>query len=528
MGCHSWVAVLCACVLALGIAAGAVASGDHSEIRVVAAAVDDWSGVEDLSAGVDRGGQPAIDSVELTVVAEALTVRPLNGLITVCGEVRNDGDSAVSALSLQVVALDGDGHLLDTGQTPLPASSPAVPWNAPVDLLAAGATGLFSVTLGASVDDVATVLVRALGIETDLVPGELTLELVGDWDVQAMPQSIQLAGRVRNPTASGIAGLAVTVAAREPSGAVLAVGRSYPRASMIGGYRGGLRPGEEAEVDLTLFGDPAELATAELETVVTGRPYGGGSFRYGVVGLAHSPGAGGSVWRSSLALTNRSGAPAGVELRYVFSEGREERSLQLADGETFHRDDVVRTLFGVNGSSAGYVQIASSTPLTVAARTSNQLPAGTFGQALPVYTPEMTIELMGAGVLSGLRGGAGFRSNIGLVNMSASDCECRVRLVGPRGELLREWPSVGVGPSSWRQLNDVMPANAELAAAVVAPGSGCWMWAYASVIDEATGDPTTIVVEPTTVIDLTPYPYRRPGAISGSWAGQDVPAPPGP
>jgi hypothetical protein len=37
--------------------------------------------------------------------------------------------------------------------------------------------------LGATIDAAATILVRATGIEADLVPGEVTLELVGDWDV---------------------------------------------------------------------------------------------------------------------------------------------------------------------------------------------------------------------------------------------------------------------------------------------------------------------------------------------------------
>jgi hypothetical protein len=528
MGSHSMIAVLGAAALCLGVATAAAGTTTHPEIRVVAGAIDDQFGFGGLGEDRQRDELHLGEQVELTVIEESLTVRPRDGLITVSGEVRNGSTSTVEVFSLQAVALDVDGELLDTVQTLLPASSPAEPWNAPRDLMAPGATAFFAVTLRASSDAAATVLVRALGIEVDLVPGEIALELVGDWDVRETPHRIELSGMVRNPTAGSIAGLSVTVAARAPSGAVLGVGRIYPRAGLIGGYLGGLRPGEETEVDLTLAVDPAEFETADLETLVTGRPYGGGSFRYGVVGIAHSRGVDGSVWRSSLTLTNRSGAPAGVVLRYDYAGGREEASLELDDGETFHRDDVVRTFFGVGGSSAGYVQITSSAPITVTGRTIDETPAGGFGQALPVYTPTMTMDLMGGGVLSGLRGGGDFRSNIGLVNMGTSDCACGVRLFDPSGDLLWKRASVEVGPTAWRQLNDVMPADAAVAYAVVEPAFGCWMWAYASVIEEASGDPTTIVAEPATVVDLTPYPYRWGGGIMGSWADQDVPEPPRP
>ncbi len=338
-----------------------------------------------------------------------------------------------------------------------------------------------------------------------------------------------LSGRVRNPTTVSIAGLSVMVVARAPSGSVLVVGRGYPQAGLIGGYLGGLRPGEETDVHVVLIVDPTDFATADLATLATGRPYGGGRFRYGVVGLAHSPGAGGALWRSSLTLTNRSGTPAGVALRYEHADGREEVTLELGDGETFHREDVVRSFFDVTGSSAGYVQISASAPLTVTGRTSNKTPAGGFGQALPVFTPEMTMELVGGGVLSGLRGGGVFRSNIGFVNMGTLNCTCSVRLFDPSGELVWERTGFEVEPTEWRQLNDVVPADVTVAHAVVEPSNNhCWMWTYASVIEEASGDPTTIAVEFPTVIDLSPFRYGGARTLLGSWADQEMPGPPRP
>ncbi len=100
---------------------------------------------------------------------------------------------------------------------------------------------------------------------------------------------------------------------------MLAAGRDYPRADLIGGYLGGLRSGDETEVEMFLTIDEAAFETATLETRADGYRYTGGFFRYGVAGIAHSPGAEASVWRSSLGLTNDSGAPAGVTLTYFHS-----------------------------------------------------------------------------------------------------------------------------------------------------------------------------------------------------------------
>jgi hypothetical protein len=529
MGSQSMSVVVGAAVSLLAAATVAPNTHNQPEIRAVESAADDQPGFLGRGESPSRDELSSIDFVDLTVIEESLHVWSWDGTgtLTVCGEVRNDSDLTLSALSLGAVALDAEGELLDTVRRVIFASSPAERWDSAANLMAPGSTALFTATLGSSIDAAATILIRATGIETEATPGDLTLEQVGDWEVDEMsPGVLLLRGRVRNPTASSIVGLRVTVAARAPSGAVLDVGRTYPRANLIGGYLGGLRPGEETEVALNLYLDPADRDTAQLETVVTGRPYGGGSFRYGIAGIAHNAGARGSVWRSSLTLTNRSGAPAAVALNYEYLEGNEQFSIELDHGETFHRDDVVRTVFGVAGPSTGYVQVTSSTPLTVTGRTSNERTEGSFGQVLPVFTPEMTTELLGGGVLSGLRGGERFRSNIGLVNMGTRNCACSVRMFDLDGNLLREWPSVPLGPTYWHQLNDVMPADAELASAVVEPEFGCWMWAYASVIDEVSGDPTTIMIEPATVIDLSPGLWGA--AIADYWADWQVVGPPRP
>jgi len=300
--------------------------------------------------------------------------------------------------------------------------------------------------------------------------------------------------------------------------------RIYPGGERIGGYLGGIRAGAEIDVGFLEYVDLEEIAADSVETMLAGRPYEGGRFDFGLAGVAHLPGAEGTVWRSSLGLTNRSGAAGGVALAYHHSGGRVAAELVLADGEAVDFEDVVQSLFGVGGASAGYVQIRSTVPLTVSGRTANETPDGGFGQALPVYTRAMTFDIsIGLpGVLSTLRGGPQFRTNIGLVNMADAECTARVQLLDQTGAVVSDPGQIHLGPTEWRQLNNAVPASVEGAYATVEPQGGCPIWAYASVIENATGDPTTVLLVPGTEIDLAPW--RARGFAGGHpWADMEPP-----
>jgi len=467
--------------------------------------------------------QGAPGSRELTVVEETVSLSSRYDSLKVIGEIRNDNENTVGFISIQVVALDSEGRLLEAVRMSVPGVPPCEPVEYPTALLRSGGTIVFRAFLSCDFSEVETVVLRATGSTTSFEPCELALGLIDAWEVEDWGGRIALRGTVRNTTEIDVIDLRVTIVARDPSGAIVDLEREYPLGAIIGGYIGGLHAGDELEVLLSTGIDTEAFDSLSLETRIAGRPYGGGRFEYGVVGIAHSPGANGSSWRSSLGATNLSGAPLSAVLTYYYSGGQVDALLELDADESILYDDVARTLFGVGGQSSGYVQITSSAPLTLRGRTSNESDLGGFGQSLPVYTPEMTQELW-FGNLSGLRGGEAFRTNIGLVNMAGNDCACRVRTFTRDGTLLREFAAVELGETDWLQLNDVIPEHVEVAYATVDPGQGCWMWAYASVIEEATGDPTTIEVEPATVIDLAPFSSRGGWQI-GSWPRQELPEP---
>jgi len=511
-------------VIVVGIA-GAIGAGEFRP------ATDSWpvagaeSGPDGSAVKVADVGDPVV----LTVLDGTVTSSQIGGLRTLIGQVRNDSDEVVVLDRLEAAVFDSDGALVAvaTGRIYGDAMAPD-PVVGSVEGLAPGAIAAFSVSMLAQEDDVEAVMIRASGHAADVEIADPALEVVTDWEIGESPHGIVTASCiVRNVTDHDVVGVSATAVLTDPDGTVFAVERVYPSGAVIGGFSGGVRAGEELTVNLAFDAERDRVEQAGWDVRFSGRTYDGGSFRYGVVGLAHTIGVSGSVWRSSLTLTNRSGAAAAVRLRYFEGNRTADAALEIADGETVDRDDVVRSLFDVSGASAGSVQISSSAPLTVAGRTVNRMPAGTFGQALPVFTPTMTIDLMGGGVLTGLRGGPTFRTNVGLANMSDRDCTCRVELYDRDGAVLLVRPAVEVGATSWRQLNDIVPPGIDVAHAVVDP-DGCPMWSYASVIERSSGDPTTVDVELRTVVDLTPAQFRRPGVVMGAWADLPAPEPPTP
>ncbi|HSN55799.1 MAG TPA: hypothetical protein VLT32_14075 [Candidatus Sulfomarinibacteraceae bacterium] len=468
-----------------------------------------------------------LDPVELTVVESSVTIQLAGQSVSVVGEARNDSDLVVGLLRLDVAGLDAEGGLVGTGSGWLQAgpgvSSLGVPGGQAV---APGETVWFSASLDATGDrTVAEVMVRVRGRGLFGPAGSgPSLELVDGWQVEADGWLHTLTGTVRSSVDEDVVGLSAAVALRDPTGSLIAISRSSQRGERIGGFLGGVRSGAEAEAETGFWVDPAVFDSATVETRLNAFTLGDPSHRYAVIGVAHRPGLGGTSWRSSLGLVNRSGAAARVLMTYRHDSGRSSVWVDLEDGEALHRDDAAVELFGVEGESAGTVLITSTTPLMVSGRTSNEGPVGGYGQALPVVTPAMSYGLeqgLGrTGVLSVLRGGPSFRTNIGLVNMGDEACSARVRLFDGNGGFVAGWGWVELARTEWRQVNRAVPDQVETAYAVVERDPGCPVWAYASIIDEATGDPTTVVLEPWTEVDL--WPDRNPGMLPViPWADHD-------
>ncbi len=214
---------------------------------------------------------------------------------------------------------------------------------------------------------------------------------------------------------------------------------------------------------------------------------------------AHNPGIGGTLWRTDVTAVNRGASPAGVAFVYVTGEGRTLRSATIPAGGTVEWPDILASLFGIpmTATGQGTLQVASDRPVALVARTYDETTEGTLGAAYPALGPADGVTSGETGILSGLKSSTGFRTNLGLVNLGGSDCQARVTLYAATGEALGTPLALSVPGGQWIPVNDVFAragAGAQdLAYAtveVVTPGAR--VWAYASVVDNGTGDPTMV------------------------------------
>jgi hypothetical protein len=217
---------------------------------------------------------------------------------------------------------------------------------------------------------------------------------------------------------------------------------------------------------------------------------------YLAAGMARAPGAGTSQWRSKMAILNTSSMAADVDVTFVQGGGSQTVNITIPAGQMAAWDDVVEEAFGITDPVSGSIRVDSNTPVVVTARTFNQAAQGTFGQFLPGARMGDSMGSGETGVLSQLTNNAAFRTNVGFINLGDSQVQVRVTVYDASGAMLGT-RNVAVAPSGWKQQNDIFGA---VGAGTVDNGyamvevltEGGMVWGYGSVVDNATGDPTTV------------------------------------
>jgi hypothetical protein len=138
--------------------------------------------------------------------------------------------------------------------------------------------------------------------------------------------------------------------------------------------------------------------------------------------------------------------------------------------------------------------------VVVGSRTYNQAATGTYGQEYPAIAASQALAAGVAGVLPQLRRDAATRTNVGVLNVGAADVEVAVRLFDAAGAPIGAVTTATVAAGRYWQQDDIFATSgagtrALAYATVEALTAGGRIWAYASVIDNATGDPTTVAVQ---------------------------------
>jgi subtilisin family serine protease len=214
---------------------------------------------------------------------------------------------------------------------------------------------------------------------------------------------------------------------------------------------------------------------------------------YWVPVVSHAPGAGGSQWRADVGAQVPGLAAANLAFTLFTATQSPSGTAVLGAGQQGIFGDIAGQLGVTSGSGA--LRIESDQPLHVTARVFNQAPTGTFGQYLDGFTVDRTLAAGATVTLPHLVENASFRTNLGFTNTGSAPATVNVTLFSNTGAAVGTF-GVSIPPGQWKGENQPYKNRFGrtniygYATVTVASGSG--VIAYASVVDNATGDPTTI------------------------------------
>ncbi|HVR38852.1 MAG TPA: hypothetical protein VMU84_07125 [Thermoanaerobaculia bacterium] len=165
-------------------------------------------------------------------------------------------------------------------------------------------------------------------------------------------------------------------------------------------------------------------------------------------------------------------------------------------------DDVVTSLFSATG--LGAIMLTSSDDFIATSRIYAIVAAGTLGQFSDALAPSLALS---KGVLLQLKSNASFRTNIGFANPANASTTITFRLYDKANALVATVPMTVAayevkGPTN---VSAIFPGvTADLSDAWVSFTSTNPIFAYASVIDQGTTDPTLINAQTDTGETITP------------------------
>lgn len=219
----------------------------------------------------------------------------------------------------------------------------------------------------------------------------------------------------------------------------------------------------------------------------------------------HLPGAAGTLWRTDLAVTNlgptRSGFSLALLERGQANPAPESRSFTLDPGLSATYPDVVAGVFGHEGAGALRLTFPSGADELATSRTYNQTPNGTYGQDVPAIPETDAIAEGRIGLLPGLAESAaadsGSRTNLGLVNLAPVAITVAVSLYDASGHRLGG-VDVTLRPGEPKQLDRVLRTVTQTDvvgayATVASTTPSARFVAYASIVDNRSGDPVLVV-----------------------------------
>ncbi|HNX49700.1 MAG TPA: pre-peptidase C-terminal domain-containing protein [Thermoanaerobaculaceae bacterium] len=218
---------------------------------------------------------------------------------------------------------------------------------------------------------------------------------------------------------------------------------------------------------------------------------------------AHLGGSAGTNWRTDPEIHNPGPASATFTIELLKRDqpnpSPASRSFSLDPGRSIRYPDVLDQVFGFSGSATLRVR-PSQGKVMVTGRTYNDVSTGTFGQFIPGVSGTRGFAAGETARLVQLAQSAdasrGFRTNLGLVNISAVPATITVTLSRGDGTVVGT-KSYPLGAFEFKQIDRIFSSVTTQGvddgfAVLTTASAGAAFLAYASVIDNRSGDPIYI------------------------------------
>ena len=172
--------------------------------------------------------------------------------------------------------------------------------------------------------------------------------------------------------------------------------------------------------------------------------------------------------------------------------------VSLAPGMSVRYTDAFAELFDFEGSGALRI-LVDSPDVASSSRTYAADEAGSYGQGIPAHHMMRAVRFGEMGRLVGLSESGntsdGFRTNIGLANATGAIVMVEITLYASDHTLV-DLVEVSLAAYEQTQLNRVFPEATEVGYAVLTTSTpGGAFFAYGSVVDNTTADPTFIAIQ---------------------------------
>ncbi len=242
--------------------------------------------------------------------------------------------------------------------------------------------------------------------------------------------------------------------------------------------------------------------TNDPRTLLSQIDYSASSDSWILPSSARAAGVNGAFYTTDLSIANIGVTDARCVLRFLGHDvdGRSAPKFpfELTPGTSLKLTDVLQSAFGLQ-SGYGAIRLSTTDPdLAISSQTSTPSGDGTFGQSVPAYTALDLIDENLPRSICAIREDDSFRTNLVLTNAVEQPVVVDVKLSSGDGALLGT-RQVTLPPWGMTQLSRVVRqlgvssdlSNARLQLSTTTAGAS--FAAYASVIDNVTNDPRTLL-----------------------------------